>query len=421
MIRNEPIVAASKNLIESYVCSEKKYFKPADTSEEAKYYAELLEGMFQDLENPFEDYLKDFLTMADYGFQLSEIVLKKRLGSNPEDPRKNSRYNDGLIAPRKFAPRPQKTITKWKYDNYGRIKSVTQDNPTYFTSHEIPYSKLLHFKIKSYNGNPEGTSIYRACALAFYSKQKIKRLQQIRYARGFDGIPKITLPIEWCSENDSEHSAVRKWAQDSVSNIAIGQDCGIVIPEIISPKSLKPLITFEIVSGNTPVGMNAEEMLSRLDREIATSVLSDFFLGGSGASITGTLGQMKVETFAQFVLTFLNSITNEINNKLIPLIFELNGFNKEFMPKLVHTNLCKLEKTNIFLYLQSLGKTGLWTKTKDRENALIDFIFGGLIPDVSQEEFDEQIQRDDVVTQDSLDAPNSDNFEDEYMSKTDKE
>jgi hypothetical protein len=77
--------------------------------------------------------------------------------------------------------------------------------------------------------------------------------------------------------------------------------------------------------------------------------------------------------------------------------------------------LSKLEKTNIFLYLQSLGKTGLWTKTKDRENALIDFIFGGLIPEVSQEEFDKQIQRDEVITNDSIDKPDAENFEDEYL------
>ena len=401
MTNNEPIVGASRNLIESFVCTEKMFMKPVDTSDEAKYYSDLVWGMFDDLEKPFIESIKDFLTCIEYGFSLSEIVMKKRLGYHPENPKKNSKYNDGLYAPRKFAPRPQKTIMRWFYDDFGRIQYVRQNNPTNFKNVDLKYDKLLHFKVKSYNDDPEGTSIYRNIALTYYAKRKIKRTQQIRFERGFDGIPVIELPIEWCDANDSEHIGIRTWAENTVRNVRQAQDAGIVMPRVISAKDQKPLISFSIISGDASQGQNAEEMLDRCDREMATSLLSDFFLSGKTASVSGSLGQIKVEVFATFVLMFLNAIVNEINNKLIPLIFEMNNWDKKYLPKLTHTNLSKLNMVNIMLFLQSIGKTRLMAKSVERDNALNQFVFGGLVPDISPEDWEKDMVRDETSIRDN--------------------
>lgn len=414
MINNEPIVGASKNLIESFVCTEKMYMKPADTSDESKKYADLIWGMFDDLEKPFIESIKDWLTMADYGFSLSEILFKKRLGSNPDNPKKDSKYNDGLFAPRKFATRPQKTIVRWLYDDYGRISGVRQYNPTQDKNVIIPYNRLLHFKIKSYNDDPEGTSIYRNIALTYYAKRKIKRTQQIRFERGFDGIPVIELPIEWCDKNDDgKFASIRNWAEQSVKNVRQAQDAGLVIPKVLNQSDGKPLISFSIVSGEASQAQKADEMLDRCDREMTTSLLSDFFLSGTSASVSGSLGQIKVEVFATFVLMFLNAIVNEVNNKLIPLIFDMNGWNKKYMPKLTHTNLSKLNMTTIQLYLQAIGKTKLMAKTMERDNALNQLIFGGLLPDVTQEEWEADMQRDITSIKDTNinDSAQPDNFD----------
>ena len=80
MVLNEPIIGAFNNLVESFVCSEKFYMKPSDLSDEAKMHAELINGMiFDDLEVPFSQSLRDWLTMCQYGFSVSEILFKKSL------------------------------------------------------------------------------------------------------------------------------------------------------------------------------------------------------------------------------------------------------------------------------------------------------------------------------------------------------
>lgn len=404
MVSNEPIVGAANNLIESFVCSEEFRNKPSDMSEEAKYYSDLMWDMLNDTEKPFVDSIKDWLTFLHYGFSISEIVLKKRLGYHPENPKINSKFNDGLIGVRKFAPRPQKTIEKWNYDNFSRIESVEQQNPTSYEQVSIDYNRLLHFKIKSYNDNPEGTSLYRNIAQTYYDKQKIKRTQRIRFERGFDGIPVIELPAEWCNSSDTKHSGIRKWAENTVKNLRQGQDQGIVLPRMIG-KDLKPLITFSIISGDTPVGQNPEEMLERCDREMTTSLLSDFFLSGKTASVSGALGQIKVEVFATFVSMFLNTIVNEINNKLYPLIFEINGFDKKYMPTLTHSNLIKLNMTSIMLFLQSLKASKAFKVNWERDNALGKLVFGNAMPEISKEEWTRMQDMEEVNTNTSLNAP----------------
>lgn len=413
MVLNEPIIGAFNNLIESFVSVEEFYFKPADTSEESKKYSDLIKEMFDDMEVPFAKTLKDWLTMCPYGFALSEIVLKKRLGYNPNNPLKHSRYNDGLIALRKFASRPQKTITKWNYDNYGRIESVEQSNPTNRKKVNIPYNRLLHFVAKSYNENPEGRSIYRNCAQSYFNKQRIRRTQAIRFERGFDGIPVIQLPAHWCDKTDTKFSSFRGWAEDTVKNVRMAQDSGIVMPRILDDNG-KEMVTFEIKSGDAPIGQNPDEMIQRCDLEMATALLSDFFLSGKTASVSGSLGQVKISVFASFVTLLLSVIVDEINNKLIPLLFELNNFDKTYMPKLIHTNISKLNMVNIMLFVQSLSKHKLMKSTFERDNAITKLVFGNAMPEISREEWDRQQRLEEINYVDNLDNPTTDNFDDEF-------
>lgn len=409
MLSSEAIVGAFKNLVESTISSEKFKINPSDTSEEAKHHADLIWQMLNDMEKPLVEYIKDFSSAADYGFALFEMVFKKRLGYNLKDPRKNSQYNDGLMAPRKFASRPQKTIEKWNYDKYNRIDSVIQVI-NYLSKSTIPYSKLLHFTVKSYNDNPEGTSVYKNLVYSFKEKQRVRRIQLIRFARGFDGVPVIRLPASWADKNNSKYSGIRSWAEQSVKNLRLGQDSGMVLPSVVDSNG-NELLTFEIISGNAPVGQDPEKMLDRFDREMATSLLADFFLSGKTASVSGSLGQIKVEVFTNFVVTILNNIVDQINHKLIPIIFDLNGWDMQYMPSLVHSNLAQFKKMELVVFLQSLKASKMMVPSYQRDNALSNIMFNGMMPEVSEEEWQSGIQQYETNYVDNLDSPTIDSFD----------
>lgn len=199
-------------------------------------------------------------------------------------------------------------------------------------------------------------------------------------------------------------NTISERAEDTVKNVRMAQDSGIVMPRILDDNG-KEMVTFEIKSGDAPIGQNPDEMIQRCDLEMATALLSDFFLSGKTASVSGSLGQVKISVFASFVTLLLSVIVDEINNKLIPLLFELNNFDKTYMPKLIHTNISKLNMVNIMLFVQSLSKHKLMKTTFERDNAITKLVFGNAMPEISREEWDRQQRLEEINYVDNLDNP----------------
>lgn len=419
MVRNDSLIGGYNNLVESFATSEDFIVNASEYDTDEKY-KKFVESVFSDMEDTFQSYMKDWLTFTVYGFSLAEIVPKKRLGNNPNNPKKHSKFNDGLIGLRKLASRHQKTIENWAYDKYGRIEYVEQSDPNnYSNKTQIPYNKLMHFRIKSYNGNPEGQSVFRNCALAYYAKKNIMREQQIRFERGFDGIPVLYAPAEWMDTTNPKYAKFRSAIEDMVKNVRTGQSSGMTLATIPAMNMQnKRALEFEIVSGAASGKEDAEKMIDRCDNYINTSLLSDFFLGSSGASISGSLGQLKISIFANFITLILNVIKDELNKKLLPMLWELNGFDVKYMPTITHTNMSKMNKMELMLFLQSIGKTKLLTPTLETENSIRKLLGGGILPSITQEEFDKQQLMNEVNYVDNLDNATVDEPSFEQTDKT---
>lgn len=414
MMKNEPLIGAFNNLIESSVVSEEFLLKPADDSEEALFYKDFVESVLKDMEEPFSVYLKDWLTCVAYGFQLSEMVLKKRLGNNPNNPKKHSKHNDGLIGVRKFSSRHQKTIEDWKYDNYRRLTAVTQSDPNKIGKKvDIPYSKLLHFKVKSYNGNPVGESMFRPAALPYYNKKNLIRMQNIEAERG-SGIFIFRVPPEWSDKSNPKFAPLRKWAEDTAKNLKNSSDSGVVIPSIPCMQMQgKWALDVEILSGDSTSKQSYDAMIDRCDTYIGTSLLSQFLLTGKTASITGGLSEVLIGSFKQFILGLVNTIRDELNTKFLSYLWEMNGFPIEKMPQFHHTGLVKFSLRDLSLLLQSSAKTGLISPTYDTEVAIRRIFGSGSLPDPTREEWESAQRMRETNTVNNLDIETVDDFDEE--------
>ena len=208
--------------------------KPKEGVEEtkkAKEYAELIEGMlFKDMSTTFNSFILNSVTMAEYGFALSEIVLKKRNGKT-DNSMTSSLYNDGLFGIAKLAPRWQNSITKWDIDNNGNIENVYQKGD-FANDIKIPYKKVLHFVMNGYNGNPEGESVLRGAFVSYYNKKNIERIQRETFERGFSGILDIQVPPRYLSKKatTSDSLEVRKNLEAFMKNVKQGKEAGIIRP-----------------------------------------------------------------------------------------------------------------------------------------------------------------------------------------------
>lgn len=412
MVNFDPIIGAFNNMYLSIASSVTWNLKAKDDTEEAQNVKDFVQQcLFEDLDGTFEEMVQNALTACTYGYSIIEPVYKIRKGENKNNSEKTSKYNDGKIGISKFAPRYQGSIIRWNYDEETRkLETITQRNPNTFEEVELPYDKVLHFKHRSFNNNPEGKSLYFNCVKAYLKKQNTSIQEDIRYERGFDGLLKINAPsavLDQTTKNP-QYLAVQQWIKDTLQNIKNGTDVGVALPEFIK------LDILSAGSNNLP---DADKIIERCDKHIATALLSDFFLTQQKAGTSGTVTS-KIKIFATLVDEMLSEIVRVINHKLIPTLLRKNLIDLSLAPILNHSEISSdLDLTSIMLLLQSAKAHQLIVPTADLSNLVMKKVFGDEAPEITKEQLDEYLLYSKVQAH----AYTTNQVADEFIADVDKE
>lgn len=399
MKANDPYVNAWINAKNAIALKPDWGIKPKEGTEEkntqkAKEYAELIEGMlFEDMSTTFNSFVLNSVTMAEYGFALSEIVLKKRNGKT-DNAMTSSLYDDGLFGIAKLAPRWQNSITKWDIDNNGNIENVYQKGD-FANDIKIPYKKVLHFVMNGYNGNPEGESVLRGTFSSYYNKKNIERIQRETFERGFSGILDIQVPPRYLSKKilSNEALEVRKNLEAFMKNVKQGKEAGIIRP-------FSKDFVIELIQGKTGTGLDPDKMIDRYNTEIVLCLLSDSFMGKSKVYQGASGEQTKTKLYKSFIGIILDEIKEQVNKKLIPMLFEVNNLDAELMPYLDYGNLDDLDLQAVSWFIQSVAKTAgpLITPTYELNNYLLDKLVGKMAPKPTEEQWENAQMRYEIQT-----------------------
>lgn len=399
MKANDPYVNAWINAKNAIALKPDWGVKPKDGTDEkntqkAQEYADLIKTMlFEDMSTTFNSFILNSITMAEYGFALSEIVLKKRNGKT-DNPMTSSLYQDGLFGIAKLAPRWQNSITKWDIDNNGNIENVYQKG-NFADDIKIPYKKVLHFVMNGYNGNPEGESVLRGAFSSYYNKKNIERIQRETFERGFQGILDIQVPPRYLSKKVSSMEAmeVRKNLEAFMKNVKQGKEAGIIRP-------FSKDFVIELIQGKTGTGLDPDKMIDRYNTEIVLCLLSDSFMGKSKVYQGASGEQTKTKLYKSFIGIILDEIKEQVNKKLIPMLFEVNNLDTELMPYLDYGNLDDLDLQAVSWFIQSVAKTAgpLITPTYELNNYLLDKLVGKMAPKPTEEQWENAQMRYEIQT-----------------------
>lgn len=384
MVKYDSTIGAFNNMYKSMASSVKPKIKPKALDEnvdeklktKAKEQADFIQSvLFEDLDHPFEESITNALTTPQYGFSLQEPVFKIRDG-------KKSKFNDGLIGLRKLAPRYQGSIYRWllKDNLKDEIEFVQQRHPVTYQYINIPYDKLLHFKHRAVNNSPEGTSLYLNCVNSYLNKKFATDLELIRLERGFDGLLTITGPAPVFDENtkNPNFKLLQQWIKDTLQNVRNGTNVGIAHPDFLK---------IEIKSageGNMP---DADKIIERESRNIATALLADFFLTQQKSGNSAGFTSSKIKVFTNLVKEMLNEYCKVINHKLIPDLIKRNMMDITLCPELSFTEIADLDLTNLMLFFQSFAK-GYVPFSKDLANITMDRLFGDDAPHFTEEQIE---------------------------------
>lgn len=400
MKANDPYVNAWVNAKNAIALKPDWGIKPSDPEDKkSKEYAELISDMlFNDMATTFNSFVLNSISMAEYGFAVAEIVLKKRNGKT-DNPLTSSLYNDGLFGVAKLAPRWQNSISKWDIDNNGNIENVYQKADFNFEGAKIPYKKVLHFVMNGYNGNPEGESVLRGTFGSYYNKKNIERIQRETFERGFCGFLDIQVPARYMSKRNmsSEAIDVRQSLEAFMKNVKQGKSAGII-------RQFSKDFVIDLKEGKTSTGLNPDTMIDRYNTEIVMCLLSDSFMGKNKVYQGASGEQTKTKLYKSFIGIMLDEIKEQINKKLIPMLFEINNLDSEYMPYLDYGNLDDLDLQAVSWFIQSVAKNcgPLMTPTYELNNYLLEKLVGKMAPKPTREEYEKSIMRQEIQTINNL-------------------
>jgi hypothetical protein len=360
MVSNDPVAASLIFSIKMMARKTDWRCEAAGETQQDLEAADFLEQCMGDMSRPWKEVITEILSMVQYGHSPMEITYKKREGKTPDEPYKDSNYDDGYVGWQIIALRAQETILKWEFFENGDIKGLWQLAPPYYRLTYIPWEKFLLFRTDYSKNNPEGKSILRGAWRPWMFKKHLEEIEAIGAERGVSGIPIAWVPSNIAAPDSADSQAVSAQTayRELVKNIRRDSQEGIVYPLMYDDKGNKMFDLTLLTTQGSETG-KIGEMIERKSREMLQVCLAEFIMLGAGKTGSYALSQTKVDLFLQAIGAYLDLIEEVFNTNAVPRLFELNPqFKVEELPKIRHEDIKDMDLNNMSNYISKLIASG---------------------------------------------------------------
>lgn len=365
---------AVKQFIKSSEWRVEEYTGP-DKPTNATEHAEFIRTCLDDMSKPWSETLDEILSCLIYGFSVHEIVYKKRLGMQQKNKKFKSKHNDGLIGWRKFPIRSQDTITDFRFDEHGELTGIRQQDMWNRIDVWIPDDRYMLFRTSSYKDNPRGVSVLRSAYRAYHFRKNIEVQEAIGVERDLSGVPILRVPSEILDPDaDIDQKKVRRMYEIMGQNLKRNDQSFLLMPSDIYGNdengSGQYIYDVSLLSSSGSRQVQTGPVIERYDRRIMQSMLTDFLLMGGQSVGSYSLASSKVDAFQTALVSYLDNIAVQLNEKAIPLLFEANGWDAAKTPKLVHNGVDTANLEVLADYVKKLSESGALTLDEGIENDL---------------------------------------------------
>jgi hypothetical protein len=215
------------------------------------------------------------------------------------------------------------------------------------------------FRPSSHKDSPEGRSVFRSAYEAWFYKRNIKKLEAIGIERELAGLPVLKVPPQLFNPDASptDKKAMQQ-AKDIVKGIKVDEQMGVVLPALYDSKN-NPLYELSLLSSGGSQRIDTDKVINRYDQRIAMSVLADFVLLGHQGVGSYSLADSKTTIFTMAIGAWLTSITEVINRDAIPMLWRMNGWPLDRLPKMVYGDIETVDIDKLAKYIQTLSNSGM--------------------------------------------------------------
>lgn len=363
MADNDPVIGAMLYAIERLIIQIDWRVEPFSddedkTTKQDEETAEFIESCLYDMSDSWESTLSNILTFLTYGYAYCEIVYKRRLGRDQNDPTKRSQYDDGKIGWRKIALRAQETTWEWMLDEKGGIQGLQQLDPSVGPLVQIPIEKALLFRASSARNNPEGRSVLRNAYRSWRFKKTIEEIEAVGMERDLAGMPVVYVPPSMLSSNaTSAEIAARTALEKLVRGIKRNENEGVLFPLAYDSEG-REMYRLQLLNAGGNRQFDTDKIISRYDQRIAMTVLADFILLGHENVGSFALGASKIDLFTTAIGQIAQSIAETFNQHALPRLLKLNGMDTSRPPELTFGEITHVDLALLADFIQKAAATG---------------------------------------------------------------
>lgn len=403
MSDNDATISAIMYMVKQLTLRAGWTVKPAGNLPVDLEKAKFLEQCMDDMEESWNDFIVEALSVFIYGFSFHEIIYKRRQG--PKKKRsETSKYNDNRIGWKKMPIRSQNSLYGWEFDEEGDVKTFIQQLPNTGEQFKIPIERGVLFRTEHTRNNPEGRSLLRGAYRSWYFKKKMEEIEGIGIERDLAGLPMI-IPAEgvdiWSDTKEARQMLAR--ATNVVQNIRRDRSEGVVLP---FGWELKLLST-----GGTRQ-FDTNQIINRWDQRIAITLLADIVMLGADKVGSFALAEVKKSLLAAGIEAQLNRIATVLNEEAVSKLFMLNTFDEgSGNPQLVPGEIETPDLEELVKVFSALGLNA--TTSKTITNAILKM---SSLPELTEEEF-ENLMNEGGKQDGSVNMPKQDPEDDEQDSE----
>ena len=345
MAENDPIIGAILHA-QTMMLRSIEWRVEGGSEDSTEFVRSVMDGMD---DKSWEEFVADVLTMLPYGFSLFEMVPR--------------RDDDGMIRMKKLASRAAWTIDRFEARENGDILGVWQvaaQKNVY-----IPYSRLLHFRTTSAANEPSGRSVLRSAYTSWRAANNIKYFEGVGIERELNGLPIVRIPSEFMSADASDaQKALFTQMKTIARDVKKNEQGYIILPsdryaDDDGKLTNNLMVEFDLIASRGTRDIDTGKVIGRYHQEMAMSAMADFVLLGSNERGSFALSQSKSQLFLKALEGYADTIAAQLNRKLLPYLWELNGMDKADMPKIARGRIAPVDLEELGTFIQRLALSGV--------------------------------------------------------------
>lgn len=316
------VLSAVKNIIKSGLPE----IQPASEEPEDVAAAKVIEHiLFEKMDTSFKRFLREGLTMCEFGYSLFEVVHKPFINSPILDEEGNEILSS-FMGLETIAWRSPRTIERWEMEERTRsLRAVSQyaygDGADVV---EIPAENLLLMNLDQEGDNFEGISLLRPCYGPWFRKNNYFKINAVGIEKFAVPTPTVVVP------SGKFDSTVYNRIINIIKNYVTHQNNFITTPEGWDIK----------LNNNNYDPSRVENSIDKEDMRIAKAFIANFLeLGTGGGGGSYALSNDLSDFFMSGIEYIIDEFCEPVNKQLIPELVKMNLGEMSRYPKLCITGV----------------------------------------------------------------------------------